>query len=563
MNRPPPPLPTRPLRLSPWWPLLACATLLLALTAWASWELRQDAKRRWQAQAEQEMARLSDASVYWLEQAAQPLAGLAMLFQGSTFVSAEEFDTALNLPGATDVRLQGITYAYADVSPGLDQLQIRYASNRDPLLEPGRDLAGFAPLRTAIRLSREQPDRILMGPAFLDQDRRYKAFVALPTHSAQQDGSLIALVDLSTLFADLRILHLPAGFSLRPTTDGLPTSGLAADDDESASVVARHTVRLYAAGRDWRFHWQLHRHFRGGPDFGLSFTVLVTGLLITLLSTALLGLALRQRDRAHALDQANRQLHEAMDQLVRTEKLASLGNLVAGIAHELNTPIGNSLTVASSLKTRTDDFHRLLQMDGLRRSALTDYLANTQEAAELLERNITTAATLIARFKQLAVDQTSERRREFCLRELVDEVVWSLSPQLRHSTHTLTVDIPATLRCDSYPGALGQVLTNLISNSLLHGFDDIVGGEIQILARPRHTGWVQLRYSDNGVGIAEEQLRHIFDPFFTTRLGRGGSGLGLHIVYQLVTTLLGGRIQVESEPGQGTRFLIELPLRMA
>lgn len=312
MNQPAPPLPPLPRRFSPWWPLLACAALLLALTAWASWELHQNAHRHWQAQAEQEMAQLSEASVYWLEQAAQPLTGLAMLFQGSTFVTAEEFDTALNLPGAIDGRRQGITYAYADVSPDLDQLQIRYASSRDPLLEPGRDLASLAALRTAVRLSREQPDRSLMGPAFLDQDQRYKAFVALPTHSGQQDGSLIALVDLSTLFADLRILYLPAGFSLHPYTDGLPTDGLAADDESAgAGVASRHTIRLYAAGRDWQFHWQLHRHYRGGPDFSLSLTVLVTGLLITLLSTALLGLALRQRDRVHALDQANRQLHRA------------------------------------------------------------------------------------------------------------------------------------------------------------------------------------------------------------------------------------------------------------
>ena len=260
------------------------------------------------------------------------------------------------------------------------------------------------------------------------------------------------------------------------------------------------------------------------------------------------------------------ELGEVQAGLLQAEKLASLGALVAGVAHELNTPIGNAVMVASTLADHQREFETAMA-GGLRKSTLDNYLGTTREAAQVLERNLRRAAELVGSFKQLAVDQSSYQRRRFELGEVLQEVLLALSPTLRRSALSLRHDVPAGLQLDSYPGPLGQVLVNLISNALVHAFDDgAVGAVIEVHAgrgasdeAQDGTGRLWLRLRDNGRGIAEADLGRIFDPFFTTRLGQGGSGLGLHIVYKLVTDLLGGRIQVHSSLGSGTEFVIDLP----
>jgi signal transduction histidine kinase len=197
---------------------------------------------------------------------------------------------------------------------------------------------------------------------------------------------------------------------------------------------------------------------------------------------------------------------------------------------------------------------------GLRRAALEEFLADTREVAEVLERNLQRAAEQISSFKQIAVDQSSYQRRVFKLAELVQEIGLALSPVLRRAEVQLIDTTPEGLRMDSYPGPLGQVLINLLNNAVVHAFEGRPGGVVRIAAERDEPGCLRLRLSDNGRGVAAEHLGRIFDPFFTTRLGSGGSGLGLHIVYTLVTGLLGGRIEVRSVVGAGTEFQIELPL---
>ena len=239
--------------------------------------------------------------------------------------------------------------------------------------------------------------------------------------------------------------------------------------------------------------------------------------------------------------------------------MASLGSLVAGVAHELNTPIGNAVMVASTLSGRQREFEAAIA-GGLRRSTLDDFLANARENSEVLERNLRRAAELIGSFKQIAVDQSSYQRREFMLSDVLQEIALALSPTLRHNGSLLLDQTPPGLRLDSYPGPLGQVLINLVNNAVLHAFEPGAGGTVRIGAQLLDAGRVRVSVSDDGCGIAREQLKQIFDPFFTTKLGQGGSGLGLHIVYTLVTGLLGGRIEVHSAPGEGTRFTLDLPL---
>jgi len=252
-------------------------------------------------------------------------------------------------------------------------------------------------------------------------------------------------------------------------------------------------------------------------------------------------------------------LRRTNEVLARNERMASLGSLVAGVAHEINTPIGNALMVASSLGHRIAEFDASLTDGPLRRSVLEAFLASVRESDDLLERNLLRAANLIQNFKQVAVDQTSDRRRAFDLATVLDEVRATLLPRLKHSPHRLEVDAAPGLAFDSFPGALGQIVTNLVENALLHAFEGKPQGCISIRARLLADDRVELVFADDGNGIADDLLPRIFDPFFTTRLGQGGSGLGLSIVLNLVRDLLGGDVAVDSAPGTGTRFVITLP----
>ncbi len=254
-------------------------------------------------------------------------------------------------------------------------------------------------------------------------------------------------------------------------------------------------------------------------------------------------------------------LSRAQDELVHSEKLAALGALVAGVAHELNTPIGNSLTVASTLEYHTQTIATIFASSaGLKRSTLEAYFSDVGHAVDIMLRSLHRAADLILSFKQVAVDQTSSQRRGFDLAELVSEIIKTLSPTLKKTAFTVQQNVPRNLRMDSYPGPLGQVLMNLVNNAIIHGFDGRTSGNIVVDADAAANGMVALRVSDDGKGIAPEHLKRIYDPFFTTRLGSGGSGLGLNIAHNIVEGVLGGHIAVRSDVGGGTTFTLTLPL---
>lgn len=264
-------------------------------------------------------------------------------------------------------------------------------------------------------------------------------------------------------------------------------------------------------------------------------------------------------ERTTELQRANEELRQAMAQLVQAEKLAALGNLVAGVAHELSTPLGNTRVVASLLGEQLSEFAGAVEAGALRRSQVEAFLGRSREAVDLLERNSARAADLIGHFKQVAVDQSSARRRCFDLRQTVEEMLVTLRPSFKGSRHRIEVDIADGLQMDSYPGPLEQVVANLVGNSLTHGFAGIDEGCIELRAETAGATHVALRCADNGVGISPATVNRIFEPFFTTRLGQGGSGLGLYIVYNLVTGVLGGTIEVDSPPAGGTVFTLLLP----
>ena len=238
----------------------------------------------------------------------------------------------------------------------------------------------------------------------------------------------------------------------------------------------------------------------------------------------------------------------------------ALGSMVAGVAHELNTPIGNSLMVASHLVGICLKMKESIRA-GLKKSVLDEFIASTDSAGDVLVRNLGKAAELVSSFKQVAVDQTSSQRRGFQLAEMIAEVVTSLGPTIRKTPFIVEQDIADDISMDSYPGPLGQVVTNLINNGIIHGFDGRKTGRIRIEAgKPADDGQLVLKIRDDGNGIPADILPRIFDPFFTTKLGQGGSGLGLNIVHNVVFGVLGGRINAESSPGAGTCFTLVLPL---
>lgn len=283
------------------------------------------------------------------------------------------------------------------------------------------------------------------------------------------------------------------------------------------------------------------------------------------LSRAIHELEKRVRERTTELVDVNEELKGTLDklrhaqgELVQQEKLAALGSLVAGIAHELNTPIGNGLTVASSLSKGTQEI--ILAIDsGITRSTLDQYLKDMREGSNLVCMSLEKASELVSSFKQVAVDRTSAQRRRFLLSSLLNEIRVTMATLIKHMPYTLEIIEQQDFMLDGYPGPLGQVITNLLNNALLHGFDEREDGKITISTSPIEDG-VQITVEDNGYGIDSADLSHIFDPFFTTKLGDGGNGLGLHIVHNIVTIALGGTIDVHSEVNRGTKFIVKMPL---
>jgi signal transduction histidine kinase len=254
------------------------------------------------------------------------------------------------------------------------------------------------------------------------------------------------------------------------------------------------------------------------------------------------------------------ELNAAQQNLIDAERLAALGGLVAGVAHEVNNPIGISLTVASSFARRTDQFDAEMRSSTpLRRSQLEEFVRSSRDASQQLVGNLHRAAELIQSFKQVAVDRSHAERRQFSLSEATDQIIASLRPVLKRSPITLSIDVPEGLVVDGFPGSYGQILTNLFLNAANHAFPDGRSGAITISAKPRGNDDIEIIFADNGAGMTPDVQRQAFDPFFTTRRNEGGTGLGLHIVYNLVTQQLGGRMMLESRLGQGTTFRIIMP----
>jgi len=262
-----------------------------------------------------------------------------------------------------------------------------------------------------------------------------------------------------------------------------------------------------------------------------------------------------------ALNTALTQLQQAQGELVRQEKLASLGGLVAGVAHEINTPLGICVTATSHLVEELRLTREELANGEMTEDSLGNFFDIVDQSLRIMTTNTQRAAALVRSFKQVAVDQSSGDIRSFNLRNYLNEVLLSLQPKLKGRPVQVEVDCVHDLVLDSYPGAVSQIVTNMVVNSLVHGFEREQAGKIAIRAA-LDGDTVTLTYADDGAGMDQESLDKLFDPFFTTKRGSGGSGLGAHILFNLVTGALGGTVHVESSPGQGLRYALRFPRSM-
>jgi signal transduction histidine kinase len=338
-------------------------------------------------------------------------------------------------------------------------------------------------------------------------------------------------------------------------------------------------LRMEALGRDGARSEPTTLALRVHPFWWQTWSARLGGLLLLILIGTLIyrlrmkrlhqlqqDLELRVAERTQVAEQARLQAETALDELrttqdelVRSAKLSALGQLVAGVAHEVNTPLGVALTASSHFSSAVGQMRGRLQEGRLGRREFEDFLDATEEGSRLIQRNVERAADLVGSFKQVSVDRSSDGRRQFELAQFLDDLTTSLRLLWKHRPLSLQIDCESGVQLDSFPGALGQILTNLVQNALLHAFDHESGGVMRIEVGASGVDRVRIAFSDNGRGMPDEVVARAFEPFFTTRRGSGGTGLGLHIVHNLVRDKLGGTLRLLSRAGEGARFEIELP----
>ena len=549
-----------------YWPALVILAVGLLLTALVDALDRraQDGLWRARATAAAEQAGLELRNRVLAERG--PLVAAATLYFGSEEVTDAELEQAAEVIRRSRGREHAPQLAWVSAVNG-DAMQIAQSTDSNSLLEGGRVLSRPDAVLRGIALAQQRAPALQVGELFQHDDQALLVMaVAAPNHG--DPGVLVALVDFRRLIDQLAGDTLRPGMHLQVRHPAQPGIDHASLPEPTEAALFSHGQRIAMGTFDWFLEWRFDRRLLPPSEQLRSVFIWVAGGMVSL-SLALLFHSLlsrkfiverRLREQRLQLESTFAELHSAMKLVAAQERMAALGQLVAGVAHELNTPIGIALLAASGLADRQDDIEADLAANRLRQSALREYLGSSREAARLVETSLHKAASLLRDFKQIAVDRASERRRRFDLASTVQEVCALMAPQLRGSAHRLDQQVPEGIEMDSFPGPIGQILSNLILNSLRHGFDTGRSGTIRIAAERNGDTEVVIRYSDDGKGIDENIRQRIFEPFFTTRLGEGGSGLGLHIARNLARDVLGGELRCESTE-QGASFVLRLPIR--
>jgi len=407
--------------------------------------------------------------------------------------------------------------------------------------------------RNALEIGDEASEKIRDA---LDQFRlwKLKIFSAQGEVVHSTDQSEIGTVNASSIFSK----DLPEGRILSKVVrkDGKSSEGEPVPLDITETYIPIFKGEKFVGA--FEIYYDITQR-KARQDQNLRLSTLVSGSIALLFFGVLIFILERTGRSIVERKIAEKKLIEYQKQLVESEKMASLGGLVAGVAHEINTPVGSAVTVASSLDERTRHYRGLLESNQIKRSDLQKYFETASSSSSVILTSLRQAADLIKSFKQVAVDQSCQERRSFKVRQCIDDVLVSLKPKFRQNAHEVEVNCPAELEINNDPGALTQVFTNLVINSLDHGFAGTERGRIRLDAEVED-GILQIRYTDNGIGMDKETLQKMYEPFFTTKRSQGGSGLGMHITYNLVSQTLHGSIECKSAPGQGAIFTIRIPL---
>jgi signal transduction histidine kinase len=543
----------------------------VGLSMLVAWQIGLSAYRTWQASAIADAERLSSELRYRVQREQEPLVAASVLYFGSNVVTFDELQAA----SAQLVRMSSEQYslAFAFITPdNAGAYELVYGIGTSELLRTAENTPLDARLYDSVALALEDPTSLVTGALFhADGKSLLPITIAVPNGSLR--GALLYLIDFSALLQDVSDelnsdrMHLTI---IHPETPDEP-HGLT--DPLNFTDEFRYNIELDLGVFVWDLVWQFRQDYGQPVNYLPAYIVFLCGIIFSSLAALYVKILLQQKQKIQILvDEKSAKLDNAQEQMIQQGKLAALGGMVAGISHELNTPIGNGLMGASILDARTKEIKHSFDSQQLTQSELSDYLNTAVDSSKIVEQNLRRAANLISSFKQVAVDQTSSRRRHFNVSVVLNEMKTTLQPQLKHTPHVLIIECPENLPMQSYPGPLGQVLTNLVMNSLKHALSPSKRGIMKISVTQHSSTKISIRYTDNGIGIDKAIAGQIFDPFFTTQLGQGGSGLGLHIVWSLVSEVLGGDISLEntesvsgqelSEPQryQGAHFLINLPV---
>ncbi|MDO9317025.1 MAG: ATP-binding protein [Gammaproteobacteria bacterium] len=530
----------------------------VTITAFVGWLLARAAFQNWQTEAITEAERLSAELNYRVEREREPLVAMSILYFGSTEVTQDELIASTAQLVASTTRDPVLSLAFVTAAAD-GSYQVQQGSGDLDILPTGQFYTIDERLIPTIEQALNSKPAIVTGGLFQIDDVSYLP-LAIAVPNAGIEGVLVCLIDFSHLLADVTVDFISSGTSLEVYHPENPEINHSSLPPLNTPAELSHRTQIDMGLYSWELIWQFDADNGNPVNYRLVYASIIIGLAITALVTLIIHNLLRQQQRIERqVRQKSEELEDTQGKMIQQGRMAALGGMVAGISHELNTPVGNSLMAATVLQSRTAQVRKLLDDNNLKYSELSDYLESATESTRIIEQNIRRATDLVKNFKQVAVDQTSERRRSFSLSVMIDELVATLKPQVKHTPHTLEVDVPPHLLMNSYPGPLGQVITNLVMNSLAHAFEPGESGLLQIIVRKTDDEHVEMEYSDNGRGIAMDIRNRIFDPFFTTQLGRGGSGLGLHIAYNIVTDMLGGDIRLDEKTRKGVRFIITLP----
>ncbi|MBE5316495.1 MAG: HAMP domain-containing histidine kinase [Xanthomonadales bacterium] len=542
--------------------LLAAGLLLTALID------RNDQRAQlalWRAQSVAEAERVGAELRYRVLRERASLVAVATLYSGSTQVTHEELVEAVEVVRRSrgSARLPQVAWLSVEGR----RWTVRQSSAHDRLLSEGARLHGPEAVLRTLQLALAGAPALQIGELFEREGRSFLA-LAVTAPNGGQPGVLLELIAFDELLDQVGAGLLQGGMHLRilhPLAAGVDHARQPA---LAGTPEAQHRQRIEMGAYPWTLEWAFDRDFNGSPPSERRLWLWLAGVMVSVSLAFAFFKALDQKRRVEIevrkqraeLETTYAELHAAVQSLAAQERMAALGQLVAGVAHELGTPIGNALLAATTVESRSRETLDELRQGSLRMSALVEQLEASSEGARLVEQNLERASRLLNSFKQVAVDRASERRREFDLRATIEEIATSLGPQLRGTPHRLRIEVPEGLRLQSYPGALGQILSNLVLNALRHGLAEDSPGEIGIRAAALDGEQIRIVCEDSGRGIPEAIRGRIFEPFFTTRLGSGGSGLGLHISQNLARDVLGGGLRCVP-CSSGARFELDLPRR--